>query len=88
MRVCAGLQREGTRFDVLLVDPPRTGAAKLAQYAHPLGVRSLVYVGCDAGSLARDAGRLVEAGFRLQTVQLVDVFPNTHHVEALLAFCA
>jgi 23S rRNA (uracil1939-C5)-methyltransferase len=88
MRVCAGLQREGTRFDVLLVDPPRTGAAKLSQYASPLGVRSLVYVGCDAGSLARDAGRLAEAGFRLHTVQLVDVFPNTHHVEALLAFCA
>ena len=88
MRVCAGLQREGTRFDVLLVDPPRTGAPELAQYAHSLGVRSLVYVGCDAGSLARDAGRLVEAGFRLHTVQLVDLFPNTHHVEVLLAFAA
>jgi 23S rRNA (uracil1939-C5)-methyltransferase len=88
MRVSEGLQREGTRFDVLLVDPPRTGAPKLAQWAHALGVRSLVYVGCDAGSLARDAGRLVESGFRLRTVQLVDLFPNTHHVEALLAFVA
>ena len=88
MRVCEGLQREGTRFDVLLVDPPRTGAPKLAQYVRPLGVRSLTYVGCDAGSLARDAGRLVEAGLRLRAVQLVDVFPNTHHVEALLAFSA
>jgi 23S rRNA (uracil1939-C5)-methyltransferase len=56
--------------------------------AGSLGVRSLVYVGCDAGSLARDAGRLVEAGFRLHAVQLVDLFPNTHHLEALLAFAA
>jgi 23S rRNA (uracil1939-C5)-methyltransferase len=88
MRVSEGLQREGMRFDVLLVDPPRTGAAKLVQCAHAFGVRSLVYVGCDAGSLARDAGRLVEAGFRLHAVQLVDLFPNTHHVEALLAFAA
>jgi 23S rRNA (uracil1939-C5)-methyltransferase len=88
MRVCAGLQKEGARFDVLLVDPPRTGAPKLSQYVQPFGVRSLVYVGCDAGSTARDAGRLVAAGLRLRAVQLVDLFPNTHHVEALLAFSA
>jgi len=87
-RVCEGLVKEGTRFDVLLADPPRTGAPQLAQLARALGVRALVYVGCDAGSLARDAGRLVEAGFRLETLQLVDVFPNTHHVEALLTFAA
>jgi 23S rRNA (uracil1939-C5)-methyltransferase len=85
-RVCQGLVKEGTRFDVLLVDPPRTGAPKLSEVALALGVRTVVYVGCDAGSLARDAGRLVEAGFRLEALQLVDVFPNTHHVEALLAF--
>ncbi len=87
-RVCQGLVKEGTRFDVLLADPPRTGAPMLAALARALGVRRLVYVGCDAGSLARDAGHLVKAGFRLDTLQLVDVFPNTHHVEALLAFAA
>lgn len=87
-RVSEGLVKEGARFDVLLADPPRAGAPRLAQAAHSLGVRSLVYVGCDAGSLARDAGRLVEAGFRLHTVQLVDLFPNTHHLEALLGFAA
>jgi 23S rRNA (uracil1939-C5)-methyltransferase len=87
-RVSEGLVKEGTRFDVLLVDPPRTGAPRLAESARALGVRRLLYVGCDAGSLARDAARLVEAGFRLETVQLVDLFPNTHHVEALLAFAA
>ena len=85
-KVCAGLAKEGARFDVLLADPPRTGAPKLAELARALGVRRVVYVGCDAGSLARDAGRLAEAGFRLETVQLVDLFPNTHHIEALLGF--
>lgn len=85
-RVCEGLVKEGTRFDVLLVDPPRTGAPRLAETARALGVRQLVYVGCDSGSLARDAARLVEAGLRLETLQLVDLFPNTHHVEVLLAF--
>jgi 23S rRNA (uracil1939-C5)-methyltransferase len=87
-QVTAGLAKEGRRFDVLLADPPRTGAPKLAQMARALGVRTVVYVGCDAGSLARDAGRLAEAGFRFKTLQLVDLFPNTHHVEALLAFQA
>jgi 23S rRNA (uracil1939-C5)-methyltransferase len=87
-RVSEGLVREGVRFDVLLADPPRTGAPTLGALARDLRVRRLLYVGCDAGSLARDAGRLVEAGFRLQTLQLVDLFPNTHHVEALLAFSA
>lgn len=87
-RVCEGLVKEGIRFDVLLADPPRTGAPKLAQLARALGVRAVVYVGCDAGSLARDAGLLVEEGFRLEALQLVDLFPNTHHIEALLAFAA
>jgi 23S rRNA (uracil1939-C5)-methyltransferase len=85
-RVCEGLVKEGRGFDVLLADPPRTGAPALAPLARALGVRTLLYVGCDAGSLARDAGRLTEEGFRLEALQLVDVFPNTHHIEALLLF--
>jgi len=85
-RVAKGLIREGSRFDLLLADPPRTGAPGLAALASGLGVRRLVYVGCDGGSLARDAGGLVEAGFTLETIQLVDLFPNTHHVEVLLGF--
>jgi 23S rRNA (uracil1939-C5)-methyltransferase len=88
VRVAQGLAKEGAHFDVLLADPPRAGAPELAQLARALGIRRLLYVGCDAGSLARDAGRLVAVGFRLEAVQLVDLFPNTHHVEALLAFSA
>ena len=85
-RVADGLVREAARFDLILADPPRTGAPALARLASALGVQRLVYVGCDAGSLSRDAGRLVQAGFRFEALQLVDLFPNTHHVEALLLF--
>ena len=85
-RVADGLVREAARFNLILADPPRTGAPALARLASALGVQRLVYVGCDAGSLARDAGRLVQAGFRFEALQLVDLFPNTHHVEALLLF--
>ncbi len=85
-KVPRGLVKEGRRFDLLLADPPRTGAPGLASAARELGVRRLVYVACDAGALAGDSARLVAAGFRLRALQLVDMFPGTHHSEALALF--
>jgi 23S rRNA (uracil1939-C5)-methyltransferase len=85
-KVSRGLVKEGRRFDLLLADPPRTGAPGLGAVARDLGVRRLVYVACDAGALARDAAGLRAAGFRLTTLQLVDMFPGTHHAETLAAF--
>jgi 23S rRNA (uracil1939-C5)-methyltransferase len=85
-RVGEGLAREGRRFALLLADPPRTGAPRLAEVARSLEVERLVYVACDAGALARDAARLVEADFRPEAVQLVDMFPGTHHLEAVMSF--
>jgi 23S rRNA (uracil1939-C5)-methyltransferase len=78
--------KEGRRFDVLLADPPRTGSPGLGPLARDLGVRRLVYVACDAGALAGDAAGLVAAGFRLSTLQGVDMFPGTHHSETLAVF--
>ena len=54
-RVSRGLVKEGRRFEVLLVDPPRTGAPGIGTLARDLGVRRLLYVACDAGALARDS---------------------------------
>jgi 23S rRNA (uracil1939-C5)-methyltransferase len=85
-RVGDGLAREGRRFELLLADPPRTGEPRLAEVARSLDVERLVYVACDAAALARDAARLVEGGFRPESVQLVDMFPGTHHLEALMSF--
>jgi len=85
-RVAEGLAREGRRFDLLLADPPRTGAPRLAELARSLEVARLVYVACDAGAFARDAARLVEAGFQPEALQMVDMFPGTHHLEALMSF--
>ena len=51
-----------------------------------LGVRRVVYVACDASALARDARALLSAGFRPESVQVVDMFPQTRHVEAVMAF--
>ena len=85
-KVCEGLIREGKRFDLALADPPRTGAPGLARWMKALGVRRVVYVACDPGSLARDAAGLVEAGYKPLALQVVDMFPQTHHVESVMSF--
>ncbi|MBU8894734.1 class I SAM-dependent RNA methyltransferase [Corallococcus sp. H22C18031201] len=85
-KVCDGLVSEGRRFDLCLADPPRTGAAGIAGWMTALGVRRVVYVACDPASLARDAAGLVAAGYRPVALQVVDMFPQTHHVEAVMSF--
>lgn len=73
--------------DVLIVDPPRTGMSKDAlRGALALDARSVVYVSCDVATLARDARRWVDAGYRLASVVGFDLFPNTPHVETVAAF--
>ncbi|HSP77774.1 MAG TPA: methyltransferase domain-containing protein, partial [Myxococcaceae bacterium] len=85
-KVCEGLLAEGRRFDLALADPPRTGAPGLARWLKGLGVRRVVYVACDPGSLARDAAGLVEVGYKPLALQVVDMFPQTHHVESVMSF--
>ena len=85
-RVCPGLVSEQRRFDRLLVDPPRSGIPGLGPWARRLGVHKVVYVACDPGSLARDASELVSSGFIPQGLEVIDMFPQTRHVEAVMSF--
>ena len=61
------------------------GAASVAKIA-ATGANVVVLISCDSGSLGRDAGLLVGEGYRLDSVTLVDLFPQTHHVEVVSAF--
>jgi 23S rRNA (uracil1939-C5)-methyltransferase len=71
----------------LILDPPRTGLSKQAmQGAIRLQARTIVYVSCDVATLARDARRLVDAGYELQRIEGFDLFPNTPHVECVVTF--
>lgn len=77
-----GTDRPGERPDVVVLDPPRGGAgvAVMSRLADLTRSR-IIHVGCDAASLARDVGVLVDAGWRLRELRGVAAFPGTHHVE-------
>jgi 23S rRNA (uracil1939-C5)-methyltransferase len=72
------------RWSHVLLDPPRVGAEALLPMLARAAPRRLVYVSCHPGTLARDAGILVnEHGWRLRAAGVVDMFPHTTHVESL-----
>jgi 23S rRNA (uracil1939-C5)-methyltransferase len=74
-------------FDKLLLDPPREGAVELAKALPEAWPRRIVYVSCDAATLARDAGVLVNTkGFRLAAAGVINMFPHTAHVESIALF--
>lgn len=73
--------------DTLIVDPPRTGMSKEAADAIAgMGAGRIVYVSCDAPTMARDARRMLDAGYRLVSLRGFDLFPNTPHVETVGVF--
>lgn len=76
-----------TRYGKLLLDPPRSGAAGVLEHLPRMGMDRVVYVSCHPGSLARDAGILVDRhGFELVTAGVMDMFPHTAHVESIALF--
>jgi 23S rRNA (uracil1939-C5)-methyltransferase len=81
--------RDLGRFDRVLVDPPREGALAVAQALAAEGPRPkrVVYVSCNPATLARDAGVLChEGGWQLRSAGVVNMFPNTSHVESIAVF--
>lgn len=82
------------KFDRFLIDPPRDGAMAVCQALIDLGEiapdlkpKRLVYVSCSPSTLARDAGMLVnQAGYRLSSAGVINMFPHTSHVESMAVF--
>lgn len=77
----------GGPVDLVLLDPPRTGAAELLDTLIGMRAERVLYVSCHPGTLARDARGLVEeGGYRLIAAGVMDMFPQTSHVESMALF--
>ncbi|MBD2846665.1 23S rRNA (uracil(1939)-C(5))-methyltransferase RlmD [Paenibacillus sp. IB182496] len=77
--------REGVRPDVIVADPPRTGLdARFLEAVLQTRPRRFVYVSCNPSTLAKDCKELLDGGYRIASVQPVDMFPQTSHVEVVI----
>ena len=86
LAVARGLAREQAAirtYGAALLDPPRQGAPGVGAILRALGVPRVVYVSCDPATLARDLRACREAGYTVEAIQPVDMFPQTHHVEVV-----
>jgi len=73
-----------TKPDFVVVDPPRSGlGVNVTRSLAVLGAPRLTYVSCDPATLARDLGGLLAGGYRVQQAHLVDLFPQTYHLETV-----
>jgi 23S rRNA (uracil1939-C5)-methyltransferase len=75
--------------DIVVADPPRTGLGRRAvQAVAGTGAALVVLVSCDPASLGRDTALLGQAGYQHQQTELIELFPQTWHVEAVSSFTA
>lgn len=87
--ICADLSGDGglqdlPQPDMVLLDPPRAGAAGIMNELIQRRVPRILYVSCDAATLARDLNTLTAAGYGIRQAGIMDMFPQTHHVETMV----
>jgi 23S rRNA (uracil1939-C5)-methyltransferase len=70
-------------WNAVILDPPRTGAKELAKNLGEVSADAIIYVSCDPATLARDVKSLAAAGWRVDRTVVIDMFPNTAHVETV-----
>ncbi len=76
--------RKQPRPDAVFLDPPRAGLGRrAAEHLAALGAPAIVYVSCDPATLGRDLAALIAHGYRLARLRLVDLFPQTFHIESI-----
>ncbi|GAB3031606.1 23S rRNA (uracil(1939)-C(5))-methyltransferase RlmD [Bowmanella dokdonensis] len=87
LKSCLSEGTEATQANKVLLDPARAGAQELMPFLHKLQPQKILYVSCNPATFARDAAPLVEKGWQLDRIALMDMFPNTAHTELMALFC-
>lgn len=85
---CEKLKLRKEPFDLVLLDPPRTGIPGLAPTIRNLCSRNLLYISCNPATMIRDVKELVDLGFIIENIQTFDMFPQTHHIESVILLTA
>jgi len=75
--------KQGLNFDLIVLDPPRTGAKKEIEKIVQLKPRAIIYISCEPTTLARDIKKLISSGYRLEKIIPLDMFPQTFHIETV-----
>ena len=81
----SGLQ-QNKNIDVIVLDPPRNGAAGVMPWVAKSKVPKVLYISCHPSTMIRDASVLAEAGYAITAAGVMDMFPHTTHIEAMVLF--
>ena len=75
----------GEKFDVVFMDPPRSGSSrKFIDSLATADPKKVVYISCNPETLARDLDMLVKKGYKVKKICPVDMFPHTNHIECVV----
>ena len=86
LELAQDLNSEENALDVLLMDPPRAGASEsFLRATCALSPRRIVYISCNPKTQQRDTFFLVKHGYRIKSIQPVDMFPHTSHIENIIS---
>jgi len=77
---------ELTQFDAVIIDPPRAGADAQMRHLASSPIATIAAVSCDPGTFARDARILIDGGFELKSVEIIDQFVWSTHIELIAYF--
>ena len=82
-QMVAELIESGETFDCILLDPPRMGCADIVPLLPRLNPERIIYISCDPATLHRDLAGLSDLGYRVRALRMVDMFPQTAHMESI-----
>jgi len=71
-------------FDTVILDPPRTGAKEITGFIGKINPEKIVYISCNPSTLARDVNAYKDYGYRIKSLRVFDMFPQTYHIESVV----